>query len=195
MASAVSMRTLYFRPGLVARPDSGCAVLYIAPLLRELIVEAARIGQLLARHRDHCALRDLTILHLTRATSAPTEVRLPRDGRALAVAQRILEDPAESKTLPMLCTHAGVGVRTMQRIFQSDVGVDFDSWRRQVRLTKAVELLIAGHSVKQVAFAVGYNQPSGFVEAFRRTFGVTPKVWTASIRNPSTISITGGPGK
>ena len=54
------------------------------------------------------------------------------------------------------------------------------------RLTKAVELLVACYSVKQVAFAIGYSQPSAFVEAFRRTFGVTPKVWTDYVRNAST---------
>ena len=132
MPSAVSMRTLYFRPGLVSRPAAGCAVLYVTPLLRELIVETVRIGQLRVRRRHDCALRDLTVLHLARATSAPTHVRLPRDERALVVAKQILDNPAQSELLAGLCARAGVSVRTIQRIFQNDVGVDFDSWRRQV---------------------------------------------------------------
>lgn len=185
MPAAVSMRTLYFRRDLVSRQQPGCAVLYVTPLLRELIVEAVRIGQLRTRHRHECALRDLIALQLMRATSAPTHVRLPRNARALAVAQRLLDDPAQSKPLAVMCAGAGVSVRTLQRIFQNDIGTDFDSWRRQVRLTKAVELLIGGSSVKQVAFVVGYNQPSAFVEAFRRTFGLTPRAWTASICNAS----------
>ena len=185
MPAAVSMRTLYFRRGVIRRQQNGCAVLHVTPLLRELIVEAVRIGQLRTRQHHECALRDLIALHVTRATSAPTHVRLPRDARALAVAQRLLDNPAQSKPLAALCTSSGVSVRTLQRIFQNDIGTDFDSWRRQVRLTKAVELLIAGSSVKQVAFAVGYNQPSAFVEAFRRTFGLTPRIWTASICNVS----------
>jgi AraC-like DNA-binding protein len=183
MPVAVSMRTLYFRSGVVKRSNMGCEVLYVTPLLRELIVEAVRIGQLRARHRHEAALCDLTALHLTHATSAPTHVRMPRDARALAVAQRILDDPAQPRSLQNLCTHVGTSARTIQRIFQNDIGSDFDSWRRQVRLTKAIELLVAGTSVKQVAFAVGYNQPSAFVEAFRRTFGRTPKVWIAAVRN------------
>jgi AraC-like DNA-binding protein len=189
MPVAVSMRTLYFRPGLVTRPNEGCSVLYVTPLLRELIVETVRLGQLRMRDRHECALRDLTALHVTHATSAPTHVKLPRDERALAVAQRILDDPAQSQSLSALCADAGASMRTIQRIFHNDIGNDFDSWRRQVRLTKAVELLIAGNSVKQVAFAVGYYQPSAFVEAFRRTFGLTPKAWTASVRSarPSPI--------
>jgi AraC-like DNA-binding protein len=45
----------------------------------------------------------------------------------------------------------------------------FESWRRQVRLMKAVELLLKGSSVKEVVFAVGYRQSGAFIEAFRRT--------------------------
>jgi len=71
-----------------------------------------------------------------------------------------------------------VSVRTIQRIFRKDIGIDFESWRRQVRLTKAVELLVSGRSVKEVAFSVGYRQASAFVETFRRTFGMTPKAWS-----------------
>jgi len=195
MRSAVSMRTLYFRPGLVTRSDTACSVLHVTPLLRELIVEIVRIGRLRARLGEDGALRDLTVLQLMRATAAPTQVTLPRDARALAVAQRILDEPARSCPLRALCADAGVSVRTIQRIFRNHVGVDFDSWRRQVRLTRAVELLVAGLSVKQVALGVGYAQPSAFVEAFRRTFGVTPKVWTNTVCNPQTVPSTTVLGK
>jgi AraC-like DNA-binding protein len=183
MSGAVSMRTLYFRPRMVSRLQRTCEVLYVTPLLRELIVEMVRIGQIRTRNHHELALRDLTMLHLTQAPSAPMFVTLPVEKRALAVARAVLESPSRLKPLKILCAEAGVGVRTIERIFQKDVGTDFSSWRRQVRLTKAVELLAAGCSVKEVAFAVGFSQPSAFVEAFRRTFGATPRVWAASLGN------------
>jgi AraC-like DNA-binding protein len=183
MPGAVSMRTLYFRPGLVSGMSHGCAVLHVTPLLRELIIETVRIGKLCIRNRHERALRDLTILHLIHASSMPTFVTLPIDTRALSVARAVLRNPAQLKTLKALCDGAGVSVRTIQRAFQTDVGTDFDSWRRQVRLTKAVEMLVSGCSVKEVAFAVGYSQSSAFVETFRRTFGSTPRVWTASLKH------------
>ena len=61
--------------------------------------------------------------------------------------------------------------------FSKKSGTDCESWRRQFRLTRAIELLVAGHSVKEVAASVGYRQPSAFVETFRRTFSTTPKAW------------------
>jgi len=175
------MRTLYLRTGLAARLEPRCAVLHVTPLLRELIVETVSIGQLRMRDHYECALRDLLIRQLQKATPMPTFVTLPREERALAVAQAILRNPAESKSMAVLCSEAGVSVRTIERAFRKDVGTSFESWRRQVRLTKAVELLVSGCSIKEVAYKVGYCQSSAFVEMFRRTFGTTPKVWISAL--------------
>ena len=175
------MRTLYIRRGLVSPSQSDCAVLYVTPLLRELIVEAVRIGQLRTRNHLERALRDLVVFHLEKASPVPIFVTLPREPRALAVTQAVLKDPAQFQTLARLCAQVGVSVRTIERAFLRDVGTDFESWRRQVRLMKAVELLVAGCSVKQAAFGVGYRQRSAFVKAFSRTFGTTPKVWISEL--------------
>jgi AraC-like DNA-binding protein len=50
---------------------------------------------------------------------------------------------------------------------------------------KAVELLIAGSSVKEAAYAVGYHQPTAFVALFKRTFGTTPKAWVSGLERLS----------
>jgi AraC-like DNA-binding protein/mannose-6-phosphate isomerase-like protein (cupin superfamily) len=184
MPGPVSMRTLYLRTGLAARSEPRCAVLHVTPLLRELIVETVCVGRLRSRHRYECALRDLLIHQLQNASPVPTFVTLPREERALAVAQAILRNPAESKPMAVLCSEVGVSVRTIERAFRKDVGTNFESWRRQVRLTKAVELLVSGCSIKEVAYKVGYCQSSAFVEMFRRTFGTTPKAWVLALETP-----------
>ena len=181
MPGAVSMRTLYLRPKMTVRPRAACAVLHVSPFFRELIVEAVRIGELRSRNRLHCALRDLLVTQLASASPVPTHVTLPKDSRALAIARALLANPADSSGFKALCIGAGASVRTVERAFHRDVGVSFESWRRQLRLMKAVELLVAGHSVKEAAFAVGYRQPSAFVEMFRQTMGRTPRAWTISL--------------
>jgi|HubBroStandDraft_1064217.scaffolds.fasta_scaffold02775_7 AraC-like DNA-binding protein len=181
MPGAVSMRTLYLRRGLASKLPATCTVMHVTPLLRELIVEAVRMGQLRARNRLHRALRDLVILHLEEASPVPTFLTLPKDPRALAVAHALIANQAHNPSLDSLCASAGASVRTIERVFRSEVGTDFATWRRQARLMKAVELLAAGSLVKQAAFATGYRQPSAFVEMFRRTFGATPKAWAAAL--------------
>jgi AraC-like DNA-binding protein len=183
MAGAVRMRTLYFRPGVVARRSDGHAVLHLSALLRELVLEAVQLKQLHVQNPYENALRNMLAHHLEQATTAPTFVTLPVEPRALAVALAILRNPSESATLADLCAEAGVSIRTVERIFKKEVGIDLDSWRRQARLTKAMQLLVAGASVKEVCYEVGYGQPSAFVQAFRRLFGTTPKAWSASLRS------------
>jgi AraC-like DNA-binding protein len=181
MPGAVSMRTLYLRPGLAPRLPAECTVLHVGSLLKELVVEAVRIGQLRMKNRLHCALRDLLVSQLQNASPVPTFVTLPRDSRALAVAHALLDNQAESPSLRALCATAGASVRTIERVFRRDLGMNFESWRRQVRLMKGIELLVEGCSVKEVAFEVGYRQSSAFVEMFRQTLGATPKAWVSAL--------------
>src|SRR5260370_36199107 len=98
-----------------------------------------------------CALRDLLLGKLKRASPVPTGVALPQDVRALSIATAVIANPALRLKLASMCAAAGVGVRTFERIFRREVGIDFESWRRQLSLMKCVELLVAGCSVKEVA--------------------------------------------
>ena len=180
MPEAVSMRTLYLRPAH-RRLLASCTVLHIGTFLRELIIEIVRVGRLRKRNRIECALHDLLVTELERATPVPTGIVFPRDQRANHVAQMVMENPACPISLKSMCVAAGVSVRTLERTFHREVGTDFECWRRQVRLMKAIELLVAGHRVKEVAFAVGYQNSGAFVALFRSTFGTTPKAWISGL--------------
>jgi AraC-like DNA-binding protein len=70
--------------------------------------------------------------------------------------------------------------------------MSFEFWRRQVRLMKAIELLVEGSPVKEAAAEVGYRQPSAFVKLFRQTLGMTPKAWASALQgqNSRTTSNT-----
>ena len=180
MPEAVSMRTLYLRPAR-SKLRLSCTVFHVGSLLRELIIEIVRVGQLRVRNHIECALRDLLIAELERVSPVPTGVLLPRDQRAYTVAQTVMGNPACPVSLKSMCESAGVSVRTLERIFRREVGTDFECWRRQVRLMRAIELLVAGHLVKEVAFSVGYQHPSAFVALFRATFGTTPRAWISAL--------------
>jgi AraC-like DNA-binding protein len=105
---------------------------------------------------------------------------LPSDPRALRLAEISLLAMANSVLLVKQCRNAGASVRTMERIFQRELGMSFEEWRRQARIVRAVELLVEGYPVKEVAAYVGYRHPSAFIELFRRTLGTTPKSWASA---------------
>ncbi len=176
------MRTLYMRRGLASRLPATCIVFHISPFLRELIVETVRIKELRMRDRLHCALRDLLLSQLKTVSPMPISLTLPQDRRARTVADAVMRNPGERQSLATMCGSVGASVRTIQRVFRREVGSDFEFWRRQVRLMKAVELLVSGRSVKEVGFALGYRQPNAFVEMFRGILGTTPGAWIKALQ-------------
>jgi len=176
-------RDSYVKPGVDAHPLSAanpcepyseCRVLHIGSFMRELIFAVMRAGRLRYNNQVESALRVLLVAELRCADPVPTHVVLPRDPRAQKVARRVLANPALRLPQTELCQFAGVSVRTLERIFQREVGLDFESWRRQVRLVRAIELLVEGRSVKETAFLVGYQQPGAFVSLFKANFA-TPR--------------------
>ena len=181
MATAVSMRTLYLGPGVARKLPKTCSVIHVKPLLRELIVEAVGIGSLALRAPVHSALRVLLVSEIRNARSVPTLVTLPQDPRALRVAHAFMCDPAAG-TAADLCRRCGVTPRTVQRLFLRDVGVSFETWRRQARLMKGIERLMEGDSVTSVAMELGYQQPNAFIRLFRDTLGATPGAWVSGLR-------------
>lgn len=180
MTGGASMRTLYLRPELL--PKRRCTVLHISPLLRELIIEAVRLGALKRRNKLHQALCALLVAEITKASPVPMMLAMPKDERARRLGALVLRDPR----LPLtdLCRKIGVSTRTMQRLFRREVGIDFETWRRQLRLMKAIALLTEGKSIKAVTHAVGYSQASTFVAMFRSHLGTTPRAFMASLAQP-----------
>jgi AraC-like DNA-binding protein len=67
--------------------------------------------------------------------------------------------------------------RTLARRFETDIGMSLRSWRRRLRLFRAVELMGGGRSVTETAMQLGYGSTSAFVYAFRTELGSTPQAY------------------
>ncbi|MGP4026551.1 AraC family transcriptional regulator [Actinomadura sp. 3N407] len=106
--------------------------------------------------------------------STPIDVPYPVDERVRAVADALLADPADPRSLDAHARAAGVSRRTLTRLFVGDTGMSFDRWRTHMRMRAALPLLAEGRPVSQAAHAVGYATPSAFLAAFRRTVGTSP---------------------
>ncbi len=180
MRGFVSLRTLYVpdTEGDAVRPG---AVIAVGPLLHALIVRCVEIG-IVDADADPAVgpLHALTRQELARAPTLPLELALPRDAAARRIAQRVLDDPADARSLAQLCRGSGASKRTLERRFVAETAMTFGIWRTAARLRAALPMLAAGRSVTDTALAVGYDSPSAFVAAFRRSMGVTPGAYARS---------------
>lgn len=101
-------------------------------------------------------------------------VPLPRDPRALTVAQALLADPADGSSLEDWARVTYASSKTLQRLFLAETGMSFPRWRTQARLVAAVRLLREDVPVGVVAQRVGYATAGGFIQAFHKVTGCTP---------------------
>lgn len=171
-AVAGTLCSLYFKPAPCPIDWRIPTVVAVSPILAALVSYLADL-QLdeEPRRRAESVVFDL----LEPATSATLHTRVPTDERARLVADGLLADPADPRTLEEWGRVAGASTRTLARIFVNETGMSFSRWRTELRLAAALPLLADGVAVTTTARRVGYANPSAFIAAFRRAVGVSPR--------------------
>jgi AraC-like DNA-binding protein/quercetin dioxygenase-like cupin family protein len=173
-ASAVEMRTLYLRRDAGVEIGARCRVVAVSALVRELIARATALPPDYPAAGPEARLVAVLADELNALPPAPLDLPLPRDRRALAVAEALIADPADGRELADWGRTVGASGRTLARLFQAETGLSFGRWRQQRRLLAALERLAAGEAVTAVALDLGYASPSAFIAMFRRTLGASP---------------------
>lgn len=80
----------------------------------------------------------------------------------------------EKITEQELAKRVGVDISTIRRYFKSFMQTTPMAYHRKLRLERAKELLEDGNDYLSAAFESGFDSSSGFRDAFRKQFGVTP---------------------
>ena len=172
----VELRTVYIDETKADGLPATCCVLGVSPLLRELILAAMTVApDYESGGRDE---RVVTLI-IDELSNTETNARdfflpLPTDKRVKPIVDAILRDTEAPSSLADWSKVVGASQRTIQRIFVSQTGLHFSTWKRQVVLLEALRKLSEGESVLNVAYDLGYASPSAFTHMFRQAFGVPP---------------------
>lgn len=75
--------------------------------------------------------------------------------------------------------------RNLARLVVSETGLSFRRWRHQLQLIVALQGLIRGQSVQQVAQDLGYDSTTAFITMFKKGLGQTPARYIASLATTS----------
>jgi transcriptional regulator GlxA family with amidase domain len=96
---------------------------------------------------------------------------------ALETMEATLETPLPRAAVAQT---AGVSVRHLDRLFETELGTTWHAAYLRLRLAQAVRLLDQSPlSLAQIAFATGFSSASHFSRAFRDAYGSPPGVWRA----------------
>ncbi len=82
-----------------------------------------------------------------------------------------------SCSLENLAEAMGQSSRTLQRRMKINFGFSYTEYIQSVQFKKARQLLLEGSSVKETAFATGFNDPGYFSKVFRAIHGVSPSLY------------------
>lgn len=175
MVGRVSVRTLYFRGRSAASLPRQCRAVNVAPLLRELVLQAIRVGVLHRNVPSEARLARVILDQLETLPAVPLQLPMPVEPRARRAAEALCGPPGQARGVLAAAKSAGASRRTLERIFSSQTHMSLGRWAQRARLIEALRLLAAGHSVTRVALDVGYSSASAFISAFRRVMGTTPR--------------------
>ena len=181
--------TLYIDPSVVPAGWSGCRVMVVSSLMRELIhaldvPQHASLNATVDRPVPH--LREpmivpLLLHEITHATIHALGVPMPNpqsgDKRLRALCEAVLRAPAERATLAEWAVHIGASERTVARLFRTELGTSFQQWRQQAVLAHALPLLARGTPVSHVAALSGYASDSAFSAMFKAAMGQSPSLF------------------
>jgi AraC-like DNA-binding protein len=90
-------------------------------------------------------------------------------------------EPAQWQTLSQWASRFAMSERNLARLVVKETGLNFRRWRHQLQLILALQMLVRGLAVQQVALALGYDSTTAFITMFRKGLGQTPGRYLASL--------------
>ncbi|WP_423195751.1 MULTISPECIES: AraC family transcriptional regulator [unclassified Cupriavidus] len=170
----------YLHPDACALPADACMVLEVSPLVRELMDALVRAADRSERRRQLAA--SLLVEELAVAPPLSLGLALPSDRRLKALCDALMDDPGSAASLSDWAVRTGASERTLARLFHTELRTSFGSWRQQVRLAHAIDLMGRGKPLAHVAAETGYANAGAFSTMFRRALGQAPRDFMAQRR-------------
>ncbi|MFB2549493.1 AraC family transcriptional regulator [Ensifer soli] len=180
MVSAVTMHSIYFDtalPSAAMRPR----VVEVTPLARCLIDElvAGEAGLLASADVPPRAwmVMELLLDEVARLPERPLGLPFPQDERLSALCRRFLKVPSATAGIDDWADALKVSRRSFTRLFRTETGVSFVTWRQQACIFASLPRLADGEPVTTVALEAGYENVAAFTTMFRRMLGRAPSAW------------------
>lgn len=173
----VAFRSLLIAPEGAAQWPDRCKVVEVTPLLRELILKLSEV----AGRDDQPETAELVArLLMTEVSFLPVQpLDLPRARHPglSRLCDQACARPAHDIPIERAAATLAMSRASFMRLFRREMGMSFGQWRQRARLLHALSLLAEGRSVLVVALECGYESPSAFGAAFRRSLGRPPATY------------------
>lgn len=154
---------------------SACTkTLSIRPFLRHLVHEI--LGQkqqdITTPHYQHL----LQVLFDQLKTAPAYEHYLPQTNHVLLqpLLQQLASPALFHKSLQQLLRDSSISERHLLRLSQQELQLSLSEWRNRAKILYAITQIRQGKTVKKLAYELGYQHSSSFIEFFKRYTEQTP---------------------
>ncbi|POH59761.1 helix-turn-helix domain-containing protein [Arthrobacter glacialis] len=177
LTANVEFHSAFFSPHRTPLSFDGPTVITMDPLLESLLKHLARTDLL----SDARVRAESVVFDVLEPSRQQLQLQLPGDTRIDPIAETLLNDPSDGRSLDDWARLLDMSERTITRAFRHATGLSFAQWRRALRVHRALALMSEGWDVRATSEMVGYAQPSSFIAAFRTVLGTTPGAFAGAL--------------
>jgi len=185
-SASATIRTIYFP---MQEQDAGfyrkMGIYPVNSLLHEMLVYTERFTGSIKSDDPHACfftaikniLPELGVTHLQ--TALPTS----QHERLKPVLVYLEAHVSEQVTLHDVAEIFAISVRTLSRMFQSELSISFLQYVKQLRMVKAVEFMLQSDlNLTEIAYATGYLSVSAFSNTFYQFTNMRPSQFIHTVR-------------
>lgn len=166
--------TAFVRPSHTAGLPAHPTLLYCSGLVAPAVERLAQYPMEGWSSEAYQRLSEVLLDELRSAQVLGLSLPLPEDERLRAIADALIADPTDVRTSAQLASWAGISTRSLSRHWAIQVGMSIAKFRQMVKVLKSLESLSKGRDIQQIAWDVGFESASAYINAFKASFGVTP---------------------
>lgn len=119
-------------------------------------------------------LAGLLIERLSEQKPVESFLPLSNDKYLKPIIDELQANPGNNMTLEQWSQQVFTSEKTLSRRCQQALGMSFREWKIRLRFLRAITLLKTPMGIQEIAFQLGYSNPSAFIFMFNKISGSTP---------------------
>jgi AraC-like DNA-binding protein len=169
------LAVLYLRPEQCGRLPQDVTPLHASDLARALIERLLEPPHPQTDSQRRARMLDLLLDEISEASADGLVLTLPQDKRLRPIADVLIGDPSQRRTLAEWSRRIGATERTLSRLYKRETGLSYTAWCHRLRLREALRGLAGGVDNTALADRLGFSSPDSFSHWFRQQTRQTPR--------------------
>jgi len=143
--------------------------------IQELIDRLVNVQGLGADLIENAILTEILLLIMNISKATTVEAPIPNNHHIAEILDYIDRSIDEDLSLESLSAQFYLSKGYLCRLFKEHTGTTIKEYVCAQRISRAKQLLVAGHTVQETIFKVGFNDYANFIRRFKKEVGISPK--------------------